>query len=218
MSLFVYILYLLVIRSESLKIMSTISHKDIRSVIGDYNTFLSNSLEILNLKYGINIIEDTNFEEIDHICYRCSTTEQYENLKTKLLSFGNQLIESLIGNRPISIFKLNEPIFYNRFRIDLIELPAPKLNSPYLDGLEHFEIVVCGKGKFSISDMKEKEYLEHWSSKFPHISFDTRALSKDINCDLAISITDSTSCKFHCFPLNEIIKYEKDNNLIKPIL
>ena len=124
MSLFVYILYLLVIRSESLKIMSTVSHKDIRSVIGDYNTFLSNSLEILNLKYGINIIEDTNFEEIDHICYRCSTTEQYEKLKTQLLSFGNQLIESLIGNRPISIFKLNEPIFYNRFRIDLIELPA----------------------------------------------------------------------------------------------
>ncbi len=192
--------------------------KEISSVIGDYKTFLSDSIERLSVN-GINVIEDDeNFKEIDHICYRVSSKQNYDIKKNELTKFGVKLIESVIGNRPISIFMLHEPIFYDRFQISLIELPSPKSGSQYNDGLEHFEIVVAGNEKFSISDMKEKEYLKQWSSsKFPQIDFDTRALDKDINCDLAISLSKNTSCKFHCFPLNEIIDYEKDNNLTELI-
>jgi len=216
-AIFVLVLHFLVVRS--LKMSTRPSKDNVCSVIGDYSTFLSTSIETLADAYGLNIVEDReNFVEIDHICYRVSSLSLYEQKKNELEKFGVKLIESIIGHRPISIFRLHEPICYLRFQISLIELPSPKPGSPYNDGLEHLEIVVAGNEKLSISEMKEKEYLEHWSySKFPRVNFDAKALSKGLNCDLAISLNENTSCKFHCFPLNEIIAYEKDHNLTELI-
>lgn len=214
---FVLILHLLTAGSSKHMSVKVFKDKGISEVIGDYTTFLSDGIDRLRTN-GINIVEDTeNFKEIDHICYRVSSKQNYDIKKNELTKFGVKIIESVIGNRPISVFMLFEPLSYDRFQISLIELPSPKSSSQYNDGLEHFEIVVVGN-EFSISDMKEKEYLEKWSSsKFPQINFDTRALDKDINCDLALPLSSTTSCKFHCFSLNEIIAYEKDNNLTELI-
>jgi len=95
--------------------------------------------------------------ELDHLCYRTSSLDEYQLIKTQLLTRGHLLTESIIGGRPIAVIKLNDPIhitcpensatknntitpchphFQERY-ISIIELPSPKPGRAYSSGLEH---------------------------------------------------------------------------------
>ena len=66
-------------------------------------------------------------EACDHICYRVSTYERYEECKKMLLSCSDLLTETLVNGRPIATYKLREPVcISDSLQIPLIELPAPK--------------------------------------------------------------------------------------------
>lgn len=79
--------------------------------------------------------------DIDHLCYRFSSRQNYDKLKFEFLSFGELLIESEVNGRPISTFKLKNPILYHEYRVDVVELPAPKPNKIVKEGFEHIEVV-----------------------------------------------------------------------------
>ena len=76
---------------------------------------------------------------IDHICYRVESMKDYTRLKTALSAFSTLLIESIVGGRQISTFKLHTPILDG---IDVLELPSPKAGSIYVSGFEHVEFVI----------------------------------------------------------------------------
>ena len=78
----------------------------------------------------------------DHICYRTSSSDNYEKSKNLISTIAILLIESEVNGRNIATYRLNEPIIIDsKNSIWIIEIPAPKKNSHYDEGFEHIEIV-----------------------------------------------------------------------------
>lgn len=158
----------------------------VNEFLGAHSTFLDQILSLLE-KDQI----DVSSYELDHICYRVETMDSYYNISKLLLDHAILLTESQIQGRPISTFKLNEPLEYQDRKIYLIELPSPKSSSPYSKGFEHVEFVV-GKGLFQL----EKQY--------PDVDFIRKGMTKKINPDLRIQY-EGLSVKFHEHHLEYVI-------------
>lgn len=137
--------------------------------------------------------------DIDHLCYRCDSQQQYKQLKESFSNFADLLVESPINGRAISIFKLNKPILYNDYMIDLIELPAPKINKMTVTGFEHAE-VVCD---WSFEEIKDY---------YRHANFDESGTNKNFNADIEICMSES-SLKFHHLSLESVINLETHTQL-----
>jgi predicted metalloenzyme YecM len=132
---------------------------------------------------------------VDHICFRASSDEEYKNLINEYAKDHELLIESPIGGRLISTFKLKEPISFLDFKIPLIEIPMPKEGRVTPSGYEHIEIVI-------------KDSFDEFQKKYSNVKFLTHALSKEINPELEIEL-DQCAIKFHHQSLEEVIQYEK---------
>lgn len=159
----------------------------IQSILGDYEGFLERVFSHLKSS-GIRIKE----RQIDHVCYRVETFERYEELRDKLKEIGEVLTEAPVGGRPISTFKLHEPIRYKGQEIYLLELPSPKEGSFYKEGFEHIEIVIS-------------ENFEDFINKHDDLIFDTKAMSKPVNPDISLRFGEY-SVKFHHEPLDIVIE------------
>lgn len=138
---------------------------------------------------------DVSTFELDHICYRVDTTENYNRFKLLLEESAHLLVESLIKDRPISCFKLREPINYINRTISVIELPAPKSGSAYEEGYEHVEFVIHSS-------------LEEFLDQYPAVKFDVTGMGKKINPDLRVQL-GGLSVKFHRQGIEEVIEIEK---------
>jgi predicted metalloenzyme YecM/phosphoglycolate phosphatase-like HAD superfamily hydrolase len=137
-------------------------------------------------------------EEIDHLCLRVSTLEEYEFWKVRLLDFGAILTESFINGRPIAVFKLRRTIKSGNYAVDLIELPAPKPGRSYKFGFEHIE-AVC---KFP---------LENLLARRSDLSFVLDNFLAATNRDLQLRLPAGL-IKFHEQNLAEVIKRESTEN------
>ena len=108
--------------------------------------------------------------DIDHLCYRTETPQDYEHTKSEFESFSNLLIESPVNGRMISTYKLNQPIYFRQWKIDLIEVPAPKPGKKTPRGFEHIEVVCDAdlfllKENFSLSENKSASHTTSICSK-----------------------------------------------------
>lgn len=133
---------------------------------------------------------------IDHLCYRVTTEAEYIQYKNLFLGIGEELIESEVGGRLISTFKLYKPLLYKDREIDVVELTSPKSKNKYALGFEHAEFVVT-------------ENFQIFIDKYPKVEFDLTALSKKINPDIRIDFKSGQSIKLHHQSLELIIEYEK---------
>jgi predicted metalloenzyme YecM len=124
--------------------------------------------------------------------------DAYEILRAKLNSKHLLLAETEINGRPIANYLLKEPLIYNKRKVAVLELPAPKAGSHYKEGYEHVEFVVDHK-------------LEDFIDNHPHVEFDLGGFGKLINRDVRVSF-GSISVKFHEFPLKDIIAIEQANH------
>jgi len=168
----------------------------LEKVIGDYNKFLENIFKNLE-EFKI----DVSTYELDHICYRVATLEEYHEKKGQLSEFGCLLVESEINSRNISTFKFYEPVIYLDREIFLIELPSPKRNINYPTGLEHVEFVT-------------ETDLRDFIAAFPAIDFDISNIIKPVNPEVRIAFPDGTSVKFHNESLEKVIEKEQEFQLI----
>ena len=132
---------------------------------------------------------------IDHLCYRTSSFDNYQYVKDQFQKWGELLIESHVNGRPISTYKLTEPILFQGYIIPLVEVPCPKLDKETREGFEHIEFVIdC-----SFAEIQKNN---------PHCQFETKGMQKKLNPDLEIEFTDC-AIKFHHQSLEEIINIEK---------
>jgi predicted metalloenzyme YecM len=144
-------------------------------------------------------IELATHWDIDHLCYRAETEGRYAELKDEFAAFATLLIESEVNGRMIATYKLREPIFHEDWRIDLVELPAPKKGKVTKEGFEHIEIV-CD---VPFSTLQEK---------FKQLSMDTKGLGKDYNQELEICLGER-NIKFHLSSLESVIELEKNEKV-----
>ncbi len=166
---------------------------ELDNILGESSEFLDAIFKNLAI-YGI----DVSKFELDHICYRVATKNEYLSTKQNLLKIGNILVESDVNGREITTFKLNQPIVYQSRIITILELPSPKMNSHYESGFEHVEFVIDGN-------------LEDFQLKYPKIDFDKKAMKKTFNRDLRISF-GAISVKFHEQSLERVIEIEENNS------
>jgi predicted metalloenzyme YecM len=80
--------------------------------------------------------------DIDHLCFRVETADEYEAYRDTFSGLGDLLTEMNLNGRPIATFELHTPIQYKTWLIKLIELPAPKKGKAVKTGFEHLEMVV----------------------------------------------------------------------------
>lgn len=133
---------------------------------------------------------------IDHVCYRVETKSRYEELKRAYSNFCTLLVESPVGGRMISTFKLLTPLFFGERMIDLVELPEPKIGSDYREGFEHIEIV-CDL----TFDQIKRQYKKHG------VHFKKSGQDKDFNSELAMSL-GGYAIKFHHLSLASVVAFE----------
>jgi predicted metalloenzyme YecM len=150
-----------------------------------------------NLK---NEVERTGLEFksdwfIDHICFRTSSLKEYKDVVLHYTNEHELLIESPVGGRLISTFRLNQPLLFMGYQIPLIEIPMPKEGRVTRSGYEHIEIVIT-------------ESFKELQAGYPEVKFLTHALKKEINPELEIEMKDC-SIKFHHQSLEEVIRFEK---------
>ncbi len=138
---------------------------------------------------------DVSALELDHVCYRVADMGRYEALRTMLAQRGTLLGEHLIGGRPIATFSLYEPFLFEGRSIAVIELPAPKASSDYVEGFEHAEFVV---GEEPLA----------FAQRFPRLKWDLSGASKPINADVRLNY-DGFSVKFHERSLAAVIAAEE---------
>jgi hypothetical protein len=164
---------------------------NIETVIGNYGLFLDKIFKNL----ASSRLESSRFKEIDHICYRVETEDQYKLKKHEFINFGTLISEKIIAGRLISVFKLFHPIKYKDYSIPCIELPAPKNPNKFKEGLEHAEIAI-------------NTSLENYRNLHPNIDWKLDAMDKKINPELIVEFSDCT-VKFHEKSIEEIIEIEK---------
>jgi len=162
----------------------------IQDILGNPIPFLT-SIQAELAELGIDMAQFP----IDHICYRVDSIERYQYLSDLLNETEELLIESPIGGRMISTFRLSEPIQFLGQHIELIELPAPKLGSDYSEGFEHLEMVI------SLS-------FTEFMAQYPHLKFDFSGMDKALNPDIRLALKEGRSVKFHHQTLAEVIKQE----------
>ncbi len=163
---------------------------ELTQIIGDYPVFLDDILDSVKSE-GFDL---SDFVQIDHMCYRTTSTENYEAKKTELSSVAKLLGETLINGRPISTFRLNEPVIHSPWRIDAIELPAPKAGSEHQEGLEHIEFVL-------FDDFPT--FLKKYEGK----AFEMRAADRGINPEIGLQLGE-LSVKFHLLNLPTVVYLE----------
>lgn len=134
--------------------------------------------------------------EIDHLCYRTSSEQNYIETKERFQGLGKLLIESEINGRLIATYKLHTPIVFEKWIIDLVEVPAPKPNKETKEGFEHIEVVI---------DISFDEFIKD----HPKVTFHKQGLQKDLNPELEIEFEDC-AIKFHHKSLEHIINIEKN--------
>lgn len=161
---------------------------DIQTIIGDYKKFISNLLIALS-EIGIEVGD----YQIDHLCYRVKTVEEYHSLKESLMNFSSQYIENVHHGRPITKFILIEPLKYQKYSISVIELPAPQDNKVYNTSLEHLEIVVGDD-----FEMIKDKYKSFWTG-----GDDSGIYNQTIYIDFG-----EHKVKFHQHSLLEVLKLE----------
>lgn len=147
---------------------------DLRQVIGDYVVFLEQILQETT-DAGFDLAD---FIQMDHMCYRVTSRNDYEAKQQVLRKVGKLLGKNQINRRPISTFRLSSPVLHKGWRIDTIELPAPKEDSTYREGLEHVEFVIY-------------DDLEDFLKKYAHKKFEMKA------ADLhhKVSFVKSSDCR-----------------------
>jgi predicted metalloenzyme YecM len=163
---------------------------DLKEVIGDYSAFLDDILaRVINEGFDLR-----DFVQIDHMCYRTTSTENYTKKKTELETVAELLGETMINSRPISTFRLYKPVIHKPWRIDAVELPAPKTGEEHTEGLEHIEFVLY-------DDIPD--FLKKYNGK----PFEMRAADRGINPEIGLQLGEY-SVKFHLLNLPTVVYLE----------
>lgn len=161
-----------------------------KEIIGDYDTKIAKINDVFT-EIGI---ERSELTQLDHLCYRTETLEEYAKVLEDFKGLGKNLGEVMVQGRPISVISLYEPIESGGWLVDYLEVAAPKPSSPYPSGLEHAEFVTRG-------------LLQDFQQRHEDLPFITDALQRVLNPELKYR-EKGISVKFHQLSLGSVVTIE----------
>lgn len=164
---------------------------DLQPIIGNYDAFLQQILQEVQAE-GFDL---RDFVQLDHVCYRVPSVERYESKKSELMAVGTIIGEAQVNGRPIATVRLKQPITHGAWRIDCVELPAPKPGTEPKEGLEHIEFVLYGD---------KEAFLQKYASK----QFNLDAADRGINPEIGYKLP-SGGVKFHLLSLSAVVYLER---------
>jgi len=163
---------------------------DLKNIIGDYETFLDEILDQVT-RAGFDL---TDFVQIDHMCYRTTSLDNYRQKQQELAKVSTLQAETMVNERPISTYRLTTPVKHGQWRIDAIELPAPKAGAEYPEALEHIEFVLY-------------DDIPTFLQKYRDKTFELRAADRGINPEVGYKLGEYTA-KFHLLSLTTVVYLE----------
>lgn len=170
----------------------------------DYRTQAHHFLKELELQLiEVGILNEILQQDVDHLCFRTETENDYRRTCMDFSKFSTLLIETIVNGRPISTFKLKEPISWKGQIIDIVEVPAPKLGRKVRRGFEHIEALIS-------------ESFETFTARHSSLKFDFRGAKKTMNPEIEL-MTRVGGVKFHHMPLEAIVRVEKKNRVMEVI-
>ncbi|HSX31336.1 MAG TPA: VOC family protein [Candidatus Saccharimonadales bacterium] len=169
---------------------------ELAAIIGDYRDFLQRLLAETRAA-GIDLADCV---QLDHIGYSTTSLEAYEQKKTELATVATLLAEPTVGGRPLTVFRLHEPIIFDGWRVDCCEITAPKPETTGPDGLNHGEFVIF-------------DDLDTFAEKYKGIQFDLRSINREINPELNLQLP-SVKVKFHILSIASVAYFRKKLNLM----
>ena len=148
--------------------------------------------------------------EVDHACWRVETAKAYELASCAALQDGAELLgEAMVGGRPVSVFRLREPLDVGTHRIRLLELPAPKKGSAYATGWEHIEVALGSDEKLEAlaAQLRATSALKvNWRNWTRASNREVRVTPPGMNFRVA----------FHARPLDQVLADErKDGSFVE---
>ena len=132
--------------------------------------------------------------DIDHLCFRVHSEDEYSLYKVLLSEQAVLLTEVPVNGRFIATFKLHQGFRIGDRVVNVVELPAPKKSCTYLTGFEHLEVVIS-------------ESFETFQAHYPHLLFEPVA-RKVLNSELCLKVEDF-QVKFHHNSLERVIEIEE---------
>jgi predicted metalloenzyme YecM len=163
---------------------------ELTAIIGDYQQFLASILgEVRSAGFDM-----ADFAQLDHMCYRTSSLEHYHAKVAELSAVATPLGETIVNNRPIAVFRFRQPIYFDAWRIDAIEVPAPKPGVETKEGLEYIEFVIYDD---------KATFLQKYADK----SFDLKTAERGVNPEIAF-LLPRYKVKFHLLSLPTVVYLE----------
>ncbi len=106
------------------------------STTEDFFSAAQESVELFNTwvaKYAPNA-------SADHICYKCSSSEEFETLRKAFKNKNTFIYQSIISTHHIAIIKFSSPITSALGDIWYLELSDQKPDGSQVSGFDHIEI------------------------------------------------------------------------------
>jgi len=99
----------------------------------------------------------TNSVIADHICYKCSSSDVFENIRRIFENDSKWIYQTIISGRRIAIIRTKQSLKTSVGNISLVELSDQKPNGNQSDGFDHIEIYPISKTyEELVSDLKSQ--------------------------------------------------------------
>lgn len=108
--------------------------------VQDVESFLKlaqNYIIVFNGWVHANLI---SLSAVDHICYKCSSAEEFERVRSWFEKKSVFIYQSIISDRRIAIIKLEKPLFTFLGNMQFLELSDQKPDGSQVSGFDHIEM------------------------------------------------------------------------------
>ncbi len=165
------------------------------SSIADFYNQSENSVRTFNEFVSNNDLHAAT--EVDHICYKCSSSDSFEHVR-KLLEHESEFVyQSIISKRRIAFIKLKKGIVTSLGTIWFLELSDQKPDNSQEEGFDHIEIIPTEQSVSEFAELLQKAGLKIEKVVRPH------------HTTYDLELPDGFSIKLSTEPLVEKIRREE---------
>ncbi len=161
----------------------------------------------------LNILEQCKDLSMCHACVRIKSPDNVTELKESISKIGKIISSATVNGREILIIQLDKPLTVGEWSVYGVELPYPKENHSYEDGLEHVEFVLT-QTENTMDSVREKALemlkditLEELKQKYSY-SEDEPHAEGDQKPNPTVSIkVDGVGIKFHALSIQDVVGF-----------